>query len=53
MKHLLLLVALVGTIGLWACDETSCSDECDNQCAAVDCSCLSETNGECECEGCG
>ena len=46
-------VALVAVLGLAACDESSCSDECDSQCAAVDCACESETNGECQCEGCG
>jgi hypothetical protein len=55
MKRLLVVIALAGFsfLGFAACDETSCSDDCDSQCAAIDCSCLTETNGECECEGCG
>ena len=55
MKRLLIVIALAGfgLGGFSACDETSCSDDCDSQCAAVDCICSAETNGECECAGCG
>jgi hypothetical protein len=34
-------------------DGTSCSAKCKNDCAAVSCICVSETNGECLCVGCG
>lgn len=55
MKCLWVVIALAGLVlgGLAGCDETSCSDDCDNQCAALDCTCLTETNGDCECAGCG
>ena len=53
MKLLVFCLALLGSVSLVACDESSCSDECDSQCAAVDCACSAETNGECECADCG
>lgn len=53
MRTFVLLFALAGAIGLSGCYESSCTSDCDEQCAAVDCTCVSETNGDCACDGCG
>jgi len=53
MKTLFVAITLLASsaLVLGACAE--CSEKCENDCAAVSCSCESEEGGECKCSGCG
>ena len=53
MKRTVVAMAFVALCGWVAAGCAECSEECENQCAAVDCSCEAEPGGECKCADCG